>query len=100
VRAQEGKATAEQQLHSLELELITTVSCSVLQCVLQCVLPCVAVCCSVLQRVAACCSVVHSVASLGWGVEGPFLSMIPLEKRIQPIADEVAQYLEIISKVI
>jgi len=45
--------------------------------------------------------VVHSVASLGWGVESPFLFLkkkINPEKRIQSIADEVPQNLEIISK--
>ena len=48
-----------------------------------CVLQCVAVCCSVLQCVAVCCSVVL---------------VIHRNRVVQPIAERVAQNLEIISK--
>jgi len=52
------------EIHSIDIDYMNAVRCSVLECVgVSCsVLQCVAVCCSVLQCVAVCCSVLQCAA--------------------------------------
>jgi len=91
------------------------VCCSLLQCVAVCcgVLQCAAVCCSVLQCVAVCCSVLQCVAVVSLYNRSVILveatellaSCIYIWRviyiyRLQPIADRVAQHVEIITKTI